>query len=63
MATRKPPPRWPLNRTEALACLDAFITTALPHFGDYEDALAAQAPRLFHSLLCLLNVKMLQPLG
>jgi deoxyribodipyrimidine photolyase-related protein len=30
--------RWPLNRAEALACLDAFITTALPHFGDYEDA-------------------------
>lgn len=55
--------RWPLNRTEALACLDAFITTALPHFGAYEDALAAQAPRLFHSLLSFaLNVKMLQPL-
>ena len=55
--------RWPLNRTEALACLDAFITTALPHFGDYEDALAAQAPRLFHSLLSFaLNVKMLHPL-
>ena len=55
--------RWPLNRIEALACLDAFITTALPHFGDYEDALAAQAPRLFHSLLSFaLNVKMLHPL-
>ena len=55
--------RWPLNRGEALACLDAFITTALPHFGDYEDALAAQAPRLFHSLLSFaLNVKMLHPL-
>ena len=55
--------RWPLNRSEALACLDAFIDTALPHFGDYEDALAAQAPRLFHSLLSFaLNVKMLQPL-
>ena len=55
--------RWPLNRAEALACLDAFITTALPHFGDYEDALAAQAPRLFHSLLSFaLNVKMLHPL-
>lgn len=24
--------RWPLNRAEALACLDAFITTALPHW-------------------------------
>lgn len=55
--------RWPLNRPEALRCLDAFITHALPNFGDYEDAMAAQAPRLFHSLLSFaLNVKMLQPL-
>ncbi|MGE4331018.1 cryptochrome/photolyase family protein, partial [Diaphorobacter sp.] len=34
--------RWPLNRAEALACLEAFITHALPHFGDYEDAMASQ---------------------
>jgi len=55
--------RWPLNRDEALACLDAFIATALPHFGEYEDALASSAPRLFHSLLSFaLNVKMLHPL-
>ena len=55
--------RWPLNRGEALACLDAFIATALPHFGAYEDALASRAPRLFHSLLSFaLNVKMLHPL-
>ena len=25
--------RWPLNRSEALACLEAFIETTLPHFG------------------------------
>jgi deoxyribodipyrimidine photolyase-related protein len=55
--------RWPLNREEALQCLDAFIKTALPHFGNYEDALASKAPRLFHSLLSFaLNVKMLNPL-
>ena len=55
--------RWPLNRGEALQCLDAFIQTALPHFGHYEDALASNAPRLFHSLLSFaLNVKMLHPL-
>jgi deoxyribodipyrimidine photolyase-related protein len=55
--------RWPLHRAEALACLEAFITHALPHFGDYEDAMASQAPRLFHSLLSFaLNVKMLHPL-
>ena len=55
--------RWPLNRKEALACLDAFISRALPHFGHYEDALSSRAPRLFHSLLSFaLNVKMLHPL-
>ncbi len=55
--------RWPLNRAEALECLQAFITHALPHFGAYEDAMASQAPRLFHSLLSFaLNVKMLHPL-
>ena len=46
----------------AAPLLDAFITTALPHFGDYQDAISAQAPRLFHSLLSFaLNVKMLGP--
>jgi len=55
--------RWPLNRAEALACLDAFIATALPHFGDFEDAMSSQSHRLFHSLLSFaLNVKMLRPL-
>jgi deoxyribodipyrimidine photolyase-related protein len=55
--------RWPLNRREAMRCLEAFVTHALPHFGDYEDAMSSQAPRLFHSLLSFaLNVKMLHPL-
>ena len=55
--------RWPLNRAEALACLDAFIQTALPHFGDFEDAMSSNHTRLFHSLLSFaLNVKMLHPL-
>ena len=54
--------RWPLNRTEALAQLDAFIAHALPHFGDYQDAISSQGWRLFHSLLSFaLNVKMLNP--
>jgi deoxyribodipyrimidine photolyase-related protein len=55
--------RWPLNRAEALAGLEAFIETALPHFGDFEDAMSSTALRLFHSLLSFaLNVKMLHPL-
>lgn len=54
--------RWPLNRTEALAQLQAFITHALPHFGNFQDALSGHAWRLFHSLLSFaLNTKMLSP--
>lgn len=54
--------RWPLNREEALQQLDAFVELALPHFGDYQDAMSTQATRLFHSLLSFaLNVKMLSP--
>lgn len=54
--------RWPLDRAEALQQLDAFIEHGLPHFGEYQDAMSAQASRLFHSLLSFaLNVKMLSP--
>jgi len=54
--------RWPLNRTEALQQLDHFITHALPHFGDHQDAISGQSWHLFHSLLSFaLNTKMLQP--
>ena len=53
---------WPLNRAEALAQLDDFVTHALPHFGDYQDAMSSRGKRLFHSLLSFaLNVKMLNP--
>jgi hypothetical protein len=51
-----------LNRAEALAQLDAFVTEALPHFGDYQDAMSTRGWRLFHSLLSFaLNTKMLNP--
>lgn len=54
--------RWPLNRQEALAQLDAFVAHGLPHFGDFQDALSSRGWRLFHSLLSFaLNVKMLRP--
>ena len=53
---------WPLNRAEALVQLDAFVEHALPHFGDFQDAMATGATRLFHSMLSFaLNVKMLNP--
>ena len=50
------------DRDEALADLDAFVEQALPWFGQYQDAMSTQAPRLFHSLLSFaLNTKMLHP--
>ena len=54
--------RWPINRTEALEQLDHFVEHALPHFGDFQDAMSRKGWRLFHSLLSFaLNVKMLNP--
>ncbi len=53
---------WPLHRDEALTQLQAFVRLALPHFGDFQDAMSSKAWRLFHSLLSFaLNVKMLSP--
>ncbi len=53
---------WPLNRTEALQQLEAFVVQALPHFGEFQDAMSSKAWRLFHSLLSFaLNTKMLSP--
>ena len=54
--------RWPINRSEALQQLDHFIAHALPHFGDYQDAISQNSWHLFHSLLSFaLNTRMLHP--
>ena len=54
--------RWPLNRAQALQQLEHFIAHALPHFGDYQDAMSRNSWHLFHSLLSFaLNTKMLHP--
>ena len=54
--------RWPVNRNEALQQLDHFIGYALPHFGDYQDAMSKRSWHLFHSLLSFaLNTKMIHP--
>lgn len=51
------------NRDGAKACLKYFIETALPNFGDYQDAMLVGQPFLYHSLLSLyLNVGLLSPL-
>ncbi|HEY6939856.1 cryptochrome/photolyase family protein [Dokdonella sp.] len=53
---------WPLDREEALADLRDFVSHRLANFGRYQDAMHADATRLFHSLLSFaLNVKLLSP--
>ena len=53
---------WPVSRQEALRALDDFIRNALPTFGDYQDAMRADAPFVFHSLLApALNIGLLSP--
>jgi len=53
---------WPLNRDEALEQLERFVKQALPHFGQFQDAMSFKAWRLFHSLLSFaMNSKMLDP--
>jgi deoxyribodipyrimidine photolyase-related protein len=51
---------WPVTRSQALAALDDFVEHALPRFGDFQDAMKAGAPFLYHALLApALNVGLL----
>lgn len=53
---------WPVTRAEALEALDDFIAQALPHFGDYQDAMKTGNALLYHSLLApALNIGLLSP--
>ena len=55
--------KWPLNRAEARAQLEDFITQRLVNYGDYQDAMTHSNWRMFHALISFaLNVKMLSPL-
>jgi deoxyribodipyrimidine photolyase-related protein len=53
---------FPVTRTEAQEALGVFIAEALPHFGDYQDAMWTEQPYLYHSRLsAALNLKLLDP--
>ncbi len=52
----------PVTRDQAVASLDHFIATALPDFGQYQDAMIAGQDYLFHSSLSSsLNLGLLDP--
>jgi deoxyribodipyrimidine photolyase-related protein len=52
-----------VTRKQALRELDHFVTHILPNFGDYQDAMVAGEPYLYHSLLSsYLNAGLLLPL-
>ncbi len=52
-----------VTRQDALKALDHFIETALPNFGDYQDAMVEGEPFLYHSVLAqYLNCGLLTPL-
>ncbi|HEY8941887.1 MAG TPA: cryptochrome/photolyase family protein [Cellvibrio sp.] len=54
---------WPITRAQAKAWLAHFIVTALPHFGEFQDAMSTASSRLFHAGISFaLNIKLLHPL-
>jgi len=58
------PFRLATTRAGAEAAFDRFVTHALPHFGDYQDAMLTGAPYLYHSVIApYLNVGLLDPLA
>jgi deoxyribodipyrimidine photolyase-related protein len=53
-----------VTRADAEAQFDDFVATALPRFGDYQDAMLVGEPWLYHSVIALyLNIGLLDPLA
>ena len=54
---------YPVTRVDAEQARDDFLANALPRFGDYQDAMLADEPFLYHSILSpCINVGLLDPL-
>ncbi len=54
---------WPVDAASAEAALQDFLTHRLADFGDWQDAMTADAPFMFHSLISTsLNLGLLDPL-
>jgi len=52
-----------VTRADAQKQLKHFLSTGLPHFGDFQDAMLRDEPFLYHSILSLyINVGLLDPL-
>lgn len=57
------PLHYAVTRDQALMELEHFVEQLLPHFGDYQDAMVAGEPYLYHSLISsYLNAGLLLPL-
>ncbi len=57
------PFHWGVTRSQALQALDSFITTRLPSFGPYQDAMVTGEETMWHALLSpYLNLGLLRPL-
>lgn len=58
------PFNWAVTRAGAEAALAWFLRHALPHFGDYQDAMAEAEPFVFHAVLSpYINIGLLDPMA
>lgn len=55
--------KWPIKRSQAKNWLAHFMIHALPHFGEFQDAMSTSSSKLFHAGISFaLNIKLLHPL-